>query len=96
MRALTPFSRTALAAALIAPLVMFGGCAAIHEPPTVVPVPGWAPGLLLGARGSDELALADQKVLPTALTGLDHAFRHPDLRAALEHELGAEELPTAL
>ena len=39
MCALTPFSRTALAAALIASLVMFGGCAAVHEPPTVVPVP---------------------------------------------------------
>lgn len=64
--------------------------------PTVVPVPGWAPGLLLGARGSDELALADQKVLPTALTGSGHAFRHPSLRAALEHELGAEGLPDAL
>lgn len=64
--------------------------------PTVVPVPGWAPGLLLGARGSDELALADQKVLPTALTGSHHVFRHPSLRAALEHELGAEELPAAL
>lgn len=64
--------------------------------PTLIPVPGWAPGLLLGSRGADELALADQKVLPMALEGLDHPFRHRTLRAALEHELGAEDLPTAL
>ena len=67
----------------------------LHRP-TLVPVPGWAPGLLLGSRGADELALADQKVLPTALTELDHPFRHRTLRAALEHELGAEDLPTVL
>ena len=64
--------------------------------PTVVPVPGWAPGLVLGSRGADELALADQKVLPTALTGADHQFRYPDLRAALDHELGAQDRPTVL
>ena len=64
--------------------------------PTLIPVPGWAPGLLLGSRGADELALADQKVLPMALAGLDHPFRHRTLRAALGHELGAEDLPTAL
>lgn len=64
--------------------------------PTVIPVPGWAPGLLLGSRGADELALADQRVLPSVLTGLDHRFRHPHLRAALEHELGTESLSLAL
>lgn len=69
---------------------------AVLRRPTSVPVPGWAPGLVLGSRGADELALADQKVLPTALTGSDHPFRYPDLRAALEHELGAEERPTVL
>ncbi|MGW8592952.1 TIGR01777 family oxidoreductase [Dietzia sp. NPDC055877] len=69
--------------------------AVLHRP-TVVPVPGWAPGLLLGSRGADELALADQRVLPHALTELDHHFRYPRLREALEHELGAESLPTAL
>lgn len=69
---------------------------AVLRRPTVVPVPAWAPGLVLGSRGADELALADQKVLPAALASRDHQFRHPDLRSALEHELGAEELPTAL
>lgn len=64
--------------------------------PSVIPVPGWAPGLVLGPRGAEELALADQTVLPTALTDLDHPFRYPGLRAALAHELGAEELPAVL
>lgn len=64
--------------------------------PTVVPVPGWAPALVLGGRGSDELALASQRILPTALTGADHRFRHPWLESALAHELGAEELPAGL
>ena len=69
---------------------------AVLRRPTVIPVPAWAPGLLLGSRGSDELALADQRVVPNALSGLDHPFRHTDLRAALDHELGAESLPTVL
>ena len=64
--------------------------------PTVVPVPRWAPALVLGGRGSDELALADQRILPRALTDASHSFRHSDLGSALAHELGAEELPAAL
>ena len=64
--------------------------------PTLVPVPRWAPGLLLGPQGSDELALADQLVLPSILTEVGHSFRYPELRAALEHELGAETVPTGL
>ncbi|UVE96829.1 TIGR01777 family oxidoreductase [Dietzia sp. B32] len=67
----------------------------LHRP-TIVPVPGWAPALLLGGRGSDELALADQRILPRALTGVGHHFRHPVLADALAHELGAEELPAEL
>lgn len=69
---------------------------AVLRRPTVLPVPGWAPGLLLGSRGADELALADQRVLPSALADMGHRFRYTDLRAALEHELGAEALPSAL
>ncbi|WP_010540676.1 TIGR01777 family oxidoreductase [Dietzia alimentaria] len=67
----------------------------LHRP-TVLPVPGWAPGLLLGQRGAGELALADQRVLPRLLETLEHPFRYPSLRVALEHDLGAEELPAAL
>lgn len=69
---------------------------AVLRRPTIIPVPGWAPALVLGARGSDELALADQRILPRALTEAGHAFRHTDLAAALAHELGAEELPAAM
>ncbi|MDV7999762.1 TIGR01777 family oxidoreductase [Rhodococcus sp. IEGM 1408] len=69
--------------------------AVLHRP-TLVPVPGFAPGLILGRRGSDELALADQKVDPGALRRAGHQFRFPGLRAALDHELGAETLPAAL
>ncbi|MCT1884075.1 TIGR01777 family oxidoreductase [Dietzia cinnamea] len=64
--------------------------------PTLVPVPGWAPAVLLGERGADELALADQRILPRTLTDAGHHFRHRTLRAAFEHELGAEEVPAAL
>ena len=67
----------------------------LHRP-TLIPVPAFAPGLILGRRGSDELALADQKVDPGALRGAEHPFRFPGLRAALDHELGAETLPAAL
>ena len=48
------------------------------------------------SRGADELALADQRILPRTLTDAGHHFRHRTLRAAFEHELGAEEVPTAL
>ena len=52
--------------------------------------------LVLGTRGADELALADQRVTPRALTDLRHHFRYPRLRAALDHELGAETVPAVL
>ncbi|MBB1039014.1 DUF1731 domain-containing protein, partial [Dietzia natronolimnaea] len=67
----------------------------LHRP-TVVPVPGFAPGLVLGSRGADELALADQRVDPAVLRAVDHPFRYPGLRAALAHELGGEKVPAAL
>ncbi|HHX84787.1 MAG TPA: DUF1731 domain-containing protein, partial [Actinomycetales bacterium] len=35
------------------------------------------------------LALADQRVAPGALAAAGHAFRFPELRDALAHELGA-------
>lgn len=69
---------------------------AVLRRPTLIPVPRVAPALLLGSQGADELALADQRILPRALSDAGQHFRHPGLRAALEHELGAEELPTAL
>lgn len=54
----------------------------------LVPVPRQAPALLLGKRGAKELALADQNVEPAVLQRIGHRFRHPTLRAALEHEFG--------
>lgn len=72
------------------------GLGTVLRRPTLVPVPGWAPAIILGSRGADELALADQRVVPAALTGLGHRFRHPDLASALAHELGAEEVPAEL
>ena len=64
--------------------------------PTVVPVPGFAPALVLGSRGADELAFADQRAYPGALDEVGHPFRYPGLRAALAHELGGEEVPAVL
>lgn len=59
----------------------------LHRP-TVLPVPSFGPKLLLGAQGAQELAEADQRVVPAKLTGLGHTFRRPVIEAALAHELG--------
>ncbi|MCX0278242.1 TIGR01777 family oxidoreductase [Nocardia zapadnayensis] len=56
--------------------------------PSALPVPPLAPTLLLGPQAARELALADQRVVPEALTGADYTFRHPTLRAALASTLG--------
>lgn len=56
--------------------------------PALVPVPALGPRLLLGRQGADELALADQHVVPTILQDHDHVFRRPSLDASLGHQLG--------
>ena len=56
--------------------------------PSVIPVPGCAPAILLGREGAAELALADQRVLPAKLRAAGHRFRFPELRSALQHQLG--------
>lgn len=53
-----------------------------------VPVPKLGPKVLLGERGAEELALADQNVVPGVLNELHHPFRYPFLSDALRHELG--------
>lgn len=53
-----------------------------------IPVPELGPKALLGERGAEELALADQNVVPGALNRLEHPFRYPHVRDALLHELG--------
>ncbi|HEX6337861.1 MAG TPA: TIGR01777 family oxidoreductase [Jiangellaceae bacterium] len=56
--------------------------------PALVPVPRWAPGLLLGGAGAAELALASQRVSPAKLIGEGHKFRYATLEPALRHVLG--------
>lgn len=55
--------------------------------PAAIPVPKAAPALLLGGRGADELAFANQRAVPRALEDMGHMFRFPGLEAALRHEL---------
>lgn len=61
----------------------------LHRPARV-PVPSFAPRLLIGAEGNRELAAANQRVLPARLTEVGHTFRHPQLEMALRHVLGRE------
>jgi len=59
----------------------------LHRP-ALLRVPALGPRLLLGKEGTDELALASQRVIPRRLTELGHTFRHPSLEPALRHLLG--------
>ena len=56
--------------------------------PALIPVPRWAPGLVLGGKGAAELALASQRVKPAKLVEAGHRFRYPALEPALRHVLG--------
>jgi uncharacterized protein len=56
--------------------------------PTVIPVPGFGPRLLVGKEGVRELAEASQRVRPDALLAAGHSFRCPQLEPALRHLLG--------
>lgn len=59
--------------------------------PAIVPIPGFAPAVLLGGQGAREMALADQRVVPAKLDGLGHAFRYAELENSLRHQLGRVE-----
>ncbi|MBF6173947.1 TIGR01777 family oxidoreductase [Nocardia blacklockiae] len=59
----------------------------LHRP-ALLPVPKFGPALLLGPEGAEELAAADQRVLPARLTTAGHTFRHPDLDSTLRHLFG--------
>lgn len=63
--------------------------------PAVIPVPGIAPRLLLGAEGAHELVEASQRVLPERLEAAGHVFRYPDLESCLRHELGHDDRATS-
>lgn len=66
--------------------------AAMLHRPDVLPIPTFGPKLLLGAEGAQELALADQRVVPAEAQHRGWRFRYPTLEAALAHELGKEQL----
>ena len=56
--------------------------------PSLVPVPGIGPRLLLGAEGAHEMVQASQRVTPNRLAVLGHCFRQSTLEACLRHQLG--------
>ena len=58
--------------------------------PTIIPVPGFGPKLLLGEEGAREMAEASQRVRPDALLTAGHSFRFTRLEPALRHVLGHE------
>lgn len=60
--------------------------------PDVFSIPTFGPKLLLGEEGAHELALADQRVLPTVAAERGWRLRYPTLNAALRHQLGREQL----
>lgn len=62
--------------------------AKILHRPAILPTPEIGPRLILGREGADELALADQRVIPAVLIQRDHHFRADDLEGALRHMLG--------
>ncbi|MGK2881014.1 MAG: TIGR01777 family oxidoreductase [Mycobacterium sp.] len=64
--------------------------AGVLHRPAVVPVPRLAPKLLLGEQGAQELAEANQHVVPAKLAASGHRFRHEAVIDALAHQLGRE------
>lgn len=61
----------------------------VHRP-AFLRVPRIGPALLLGEDGADELALAGQHAVPTALERAGFDFAHPDLGDCLTEELGPQ------
>jgi hypothetical protein len=61
--------------------------AALHRP-ALLPVPTFAPKLLLGGELADSLLFTGQRVLPRALQRAGYEFRHPQLDIALHALLG--------
>lgn len=55
--------------------------------PTVLPVPGFGPALLLGRQGARELALAGQRLDASLAQEWGYEFRHRDLADGLRHVL---------
>jgi uncharacterized protein (TIGR01777 family) len=57
----------------------------LHRP-TILPIPGFGPKLVLGSELAEALLLEGQRVLPDVLIDAGFEFRHPELEPAL-HEL---------
>ncbi|GEK80240.1 TIGR01777 family oxidoreductase [Agrococcus baldri] len=64
--------------------------AGVLRRPAIVPTPSLGPRVLLGQQGMQELALANQRVVPERLAALGHRFRRPRLEDALRHQLGRQ------
>lgn len=61
---------------------------ALHRP-AFLPVPRFAPKLLLGAELADSLLGDSVRIQPTRLEGSGYTFRHPTIDAAMEAILAA-------
>lgn len=60
---------------------------ALHRP-AVLPVPPFAPALVLGRELADSLLGSSQRVLPTRLLASGYGFRHPRIDDAMQAILG--------
>jgi uncharacterized protein (TIGR01777 family) len=60
---------------------------AVHRP-AVLPVPPFAPELLLGRELAQELLFTSARVVPAVLEGGGYTFHHPDLASALDAVVG--------
>jgi uncharacterized protein (TIGR01777 family) len=54
----------------------------LHRP-TLLPVPGFGPKLLIGGEATEAFLYASQRVSPTVLEADGFTFNHPDLEAGL-------------
>jgi uncharacterized protein len=61
---------------------------ALHRP-AAVPVPAFAPRLLLGREMADELLFVSQRVRPQVLIDAGYPFLHPDIDGALAAAFGS-------
>jgi uncharacterized protein len=61
----------------------------VFHRPSLMPLPGAALKLALGAQMAEELLLGGQRVLPTRLEGSGYTFEAPELRQALTQLLAS-------
>jgi NAD dependent epimerase/dehydratase family enzyme len=57
--------------------------ARVVKRPAIVPVPTFAPKILLGGELADALLFTGQRVMPQALTASGYVFKHSTLESAL-------------